>query len=65
VLQTLFLTGPMPRFQTSATVTTFDWFVFTLLKGALPIALMYLVLNITRGWFEPNRAAEVADVQPA
>lgn len=66
VLQTLFLTGPMPHFQTSATVTTFDWFVFTLLKGALPLALMYWFLQKTKGWFTPvdTRVTSIVDAQP-
>lgn len=52
-------------FYMSHTVLILDIIVFALIKGALPFALMYWFLQKTNGWFEPNRATEVADVRPA
>ncbi|RKE23927.1 CAAX prenyl protease-like protein [Paraburkholderia sp. BL23I1N1] len=65
-LQILFLTGPLSHMQTSATVTTFDWFALAVIKGALPLALMYWFLQKTGGWFAPTdtRTASTIAVQP-
>lgn len=39
-----------------------DAVVFAMIKGALPLSLMYLFLQRTSGWFRVDAAAEVADV---
>jgi len=50
----LFCTGPMPHGLTPP--TTLDWWALVILKGALPYALMYGLLQKTRGWFAPPDA---------
>jgi uncharacterized protein len=63
VLQILFFTGPLPHVQTLTTVKTFDWLSLVILKGALPLALMYWLLQKTTGWYVPAgiRAASTVD----
>jgi len=53
-LQLLFFTGPSPHVQIPA--TTLDWCTLAVLKGILPFALIYGVLQKTRGWFVPANA---------
>jgi membrane protease YdiL (CAAX protease family) len=48
-LQLLFFAGPLPHAQVPA--TTLDTWTIIVLKGALPCALMYGLLEKTRGWF--------------
>jgi membrane protease YdiL (CAAX protease family) len=63
-LQTLFLTGPLPGVHIAA--TRFDWYILVVMKGALPFALMYVLLQRTKGWSAPIDAclASSGDVQP-
>jgi hypothetical protein len=64
-LQLLFFTGALPHAQIPA--TTLDTWTIIVLKGALPCALMYGLLQKTRGWFAPTdaRLASPTDVQQA
>jgi len=64
ILQTLFFTGPLPHVHIPA--TTLDWYTLVILKGALPFALMYGLLQNTRGWFAPidTSLSNPGDVQP-
>lgn len=63
-LQILFLTGPLPH--TPIPETTLDWCALVILKGALPFAVMYGLLQRTGGWFILNSTHLVrpGDVQP-
>ncbi|MBB2984568.1 CPBP family glutamic-type intramembrane protease [Paraburkholderia tropica] len=63
-LEMLFFSGGWHT-QTSAPVTTFDWFALAAIRSGLPFALMYWFLTKTNGWFARNPTTEVADVQPA
>jgi membrane protease YdiL (CAAX protease family) len=65
-LQSLFFTGPLPHAQIPETGTTLDWYTLVILRGALPCALMYGLLQKTGGWFAPTdaRLARPGDVQP-
>ena len=62
-LQLLFFTGPPS--PTTIPATTLDFWIIVILKGALPYALMYGVLQKTRGWFAPTdaRLTSPGDVQ--
>ncbi|MEQ5840687.1 CPBP family glutamic-type intramembrane protease [Paraburkholderia acidicola] len=63
-LQLLFFTGPLPHAQIPA--TPFDFWSLLILKCVLPIALMYGVLQKTRGWFVPTdaRLTSSGNLQP-
>ncbi|MFT4510597.1 CPBP family intramembrane glutamic endopeptidase [Caballeronia sp. 15711] len=63
-LQVLFFTGPLPQAQVPATML--DWCTLVILKGALPLVLMYGVLQKTGGWSAPTdaRLASPDEVQP-
>jgi uncharacterized protein len=50
-LQLLFFTGPLPHAQIPA--TSLDFWSLVILKGVLPFALMYGLLQKTKGWFAP------------
>jgi uncharacterized protein len=60
----VFFTGPHPHAQVPT--TTFDLWTHIVLKEVLPFALMYGLLQKTRGWFAPTdaRLASLGDVQP-
>jgi membrane protease YdiL (CAAX protease family) len=53
-LQLLFFTGSLPHVQNP--LTTLDWWIIVILKGALPYALMYGLLQKMRRWFVPADA---------
>lgn len=63
-LQSLFFTGPLPHAQVPATML--DWCTLVILKGALPLVMMYGVLQKTGGWSAPTdaRLASPGEVQP-
>jgi uncharacterized protein len=63
-LQPLFFTGLRPRAHIPATML--DWCTLVILKGALPYALMYALLQKTSRWFAPAEArlAMLGDVRP-
>jgi uncharacterized protein len=63
-LYRLFFMGHLPHAKIPE--TTLDWCTLVILKGVLPFALMYWVLQKTRGWFTPTgaRLASLGDVQP-
>ena len=50
-LQLLFFTAPLPHAQIPA--TSLDFWSLVILKGVLPFALMYGLLQKTKGWFAP------------
>lgn len=54
VLQVFLFSGPPPGMRGLTVVTTFDWLFLVILKGAVPLALMYGLLQVTRGWFAPS-----------
>jgi len=63
-LQILFFTGPLPQAKVPATML--DWCTLVILKGALPLVMMYGVLQKTGGWSAPTdaRLASPGEVQP-
>lgn len=54
-LQTLFFTGPLAHTHTQ--VTTLDWAILVILKGILPYAVMYGLLQRMGGWFAQSDAS--------
>lgn len=62
-LQLLFFTGPLPHMHTQ--VTMLDWSALIILKGILPYALMYGLLQRMGGWFTSSHArlASPDDIQ--
>jgi uncharacterized protein len=63
-LNLLFFTGPFPHAQIPATLL--DFWTLIALKGVLPFALMYGLLQIKREWFVPTDSSLLipGDVQP-
>ncbi|NPT40506.1 CPBP family intramembrane metalloprotease [Paraburkholderia sp. 1N] len=62
-LEMLFFSGGWHT-QTSAPVTTFDWFALAAIKSGLPFALMYWVLTKTNGWFAQNLQPKLPTFNP-
>lgn len=65
MLQSLFFSGLPPHGLVAP--TTLDWSIMIILKGALPYALMYGVLQKSKGWFAPvdTRMGSTVDIQSA
>lgn len=63
-LQTLFLTGPLPFVDHE--ITTLDLWSLVILRGAIPYALLYGLMQITGAWFVPAdaRLTLPGEVQP-
>ncbi len=63
-LQALFFTGALPHVQSP--VTTLDSLSIVILRGAIPYALIYGLMQITKAWYVPNddRLANLGDTDP-
>jgi membrane protease YdiL (CAAX protease family) len=63
-LQLLFFAGPLPHGQSPA--TSFDIWSIAILRSVLPYAMMYGLMQMTRGWYVPTAARLTipGDIQP-
>ncbi len=51
-LQLLFFTGPLPHMASLA--TSFDIWSIAILRSVLPYAIMFQLMQMTRGWYVPT-----------